>query len=228
MPIPKPRTNEPKEDFLERCMADSVMNNEYPDKDQRYAVCNEQWRKKAKVYKDVDAKVTEGSFHGYAATWDIDQQGERFVRGCFAKSIQERVAAIPVMVKHAGHGGDVLEQVGMLTGAHEDEIGLAVSGRFHTDALSESVRQKVIDGAPKFMSVGFQRIQGRKVSDIYEHTEVKLCEITLTNFPANPQAKILDAKSMRPQPLTESRKHLQWMEQERLRLRLLEVSYNAR
>ena len=42
MPIPKPRKGEKKDDFLKRCMADEVMKREYPDRKQRYAICNAQ------------------------------------------------------------------------------------------------------------------------------------------------------------------------------------------
>lgn len=38
MPIPKPQPNEKKEDFLQRCMSDEVMVQEY-ESQQRFAVC---------------------------------------------------------------------------------------------------------------------------------------------------------------------------------------------
>lgn len=43
MPLPKPSDNEQKNDFLSRCMKDSVMNKEFPDYKQRMAVCESQW-----------------------------------------------------------------------------------------------------------------------------------------------------------------------------------------
>ena len=48
MPIPKPNNNESEKDFLDRCMADEVMQ-EYDDK-QRYAVCELQLKKKIKLW----------------------------------------------------------------------------------------------------------------------------------------------------------------------------------
>lgn len=39
MPIPKRGEKESRKEFLSRCMGDSVMNNEYPDRGQRAAVC---------------------------------------------------------------------------------------------------------------------------------------------------------------------------------------------
>jgi len=46
MPIPKPKRGEPKNDFISRCMANGVMNSEYPDSKQRAAVCNTSWNEK--------------------------------------------------------------------------------------------------------------------------------------------------------------------------------------
>lgn len=46
MPLPKPKKDEKREDFIPRCMANEVMREEYPDSDQRYAVCQAQWGQK--------------------------------------------------------------------------------------------------------------------------------------------------------------------------------------
>ena len=47
MPIPKPKTNESKDAFIARCMADPVMASEYKDGKQRAAICYSQWRGKS-------------------------------------------------------------------------------------------------------------------------------------------------------------------------------------
>lgn len=48
MPIPNPRKDETREDYVNRCMGETVMVDDYPDNKQRYAVCNVQWRKSLK------------------------------------------------------------------------------------------------------------------------------------------------------------------------------------
>lgn len=48
MPIPSPRQGEPDQEFINRCMDDDVMKREFPDRDQRYAVCHKQAAKKGK------------------------------------------------------------------------------------------------------------------------------------------------------------------------------------
>ena len=48
MPLPEPKSDEKKSEFMDRCVGDPSMNEEYPDVDQRYAVCHKQWRTKVK------------------------------------------------------------------------------------------------------------------------------------------------------------------------------------
>ena len=46
MPIPKPKQNETRREFVQRCMNDLVMINEYKDANQRLAVCSTQFKNK--------------------------------------------------------------------------------------------------------------------------------------------------------------------------------------
>jgi hypothetical protein len=39
MPLPTPKPQEPKDEFLQRCMGDAKTNSEFPDVGQRMAVC---------------------------------------------------------------------------------------------------------------------------------------------------------------------------------------------
>jgi phage head maturation protease len=43
-PIPSPRTGESQQDFMSRCMGNDVMNEDFPEQEQRSAVCMRQWR----------------------------------------------------------------------------------------------------------------------------------------------------------------------------------------
>jgi len=43
MPLPTPKSDEEHDEFMDRCMADPIMNEEYDDNDQRLAVCQTQW-----------------------------------------------------------------------------------------------------------------------------------------------------------------------------------------
>lgn len=46
MPLPEPKLDEKKSDFIGRCMEDSITKGEFPNVSQRIAVCNSQWNKK--------------------------------------------------------------------------------------------------------------------------------------------------------------------------------------
>ncbi len=44
-PLPKPRKGESKKDFISRCMSNKAMQREFPEQEQRVAVCHTQWRR---------------------------------------------------------------------------------------------------------------------------------------------------------------------------------------
>lgn len=46
MPIPEPKTGEERDAFINRCMADQTMVDEYDDEGVRFAVCNTKFTKK--------------------------------------------------------------------------------------------------------------------------------------------------------------------------------------
>lgn len=46
MPIPTPKINENRKEFMTRCMANPIMIKEYKNTEQRLAVCAVQFREK--------------------------------------------------------------------------------------------------------------------------------------------------------------------------------------
>jgi len=48
MPLTKPEVGEDLPVFIQRCMSDKLMNKEYPNKQQRLAVCYTQWKNTTK------------------------------------------------------------------------------------------------------------------------------------------------------------------------------------
>lgn len=46
MPIPTPKRNEDRKQFMARCMANPIMIKEYKNTDQRLAICAVQFKKK--------------------------------------------------------------------------------------------------------------------------------------------------------------------------------------
>jgi hypothetical protein len=43
MPLPKPKPKETQSEFISRCIADPIMSREFPDREQRAAVCYYQY-----------------------------------------------------------------------------------------------------------------------------------------------------------------------------------------
>jgi len=43
MPLPTPTSTENRSEFLDRCMSDNESIMDFPDRDQRFAVCNNIW-----------------------------------------------------------------------------------------------------------------------------------------------------------------------------------------
>lgn len=62
MPIPNPNPSENRTDFIQRCMEDSLMNDEY-DVQQRYAVCQSAWTetKAEDSYNDYPQAATNNA-----------------------------------------------------------------------------------------------------------------------------------------------------------------------
>ena len=48
MPLVKPKDKEKREDFLERCMGDKTSVDDYPSRNQRFAVCNALYNRRNK------------------------------------------------------------------------------------------------------------------------------------------------------------------------------------
>jgi hypothetical protein len=46
MPLPTPNEGESEQDFISRCMGNETMNEDFPEQEQRSAVCYRQWREK--------------------------------------------------------------------------------------------------------------------------------------------------------------------------------------
>lgn len=65
MPLPKPNAGESGKDFLSRCMGNSKMVEEYPDSDQRYAVCQSQLSSKRSDHEDPQIRLFKKDDQGF-------------------------------------------------------------------------------------------------------------------------------------------------------------------
>jgi len=159
-------------------------------------------RLKAKAI-DAEASNDNGWIEGYLAVFgNVDQGGERIVKGAFSKSIRERVPAgkVPLMVSHFMYGGDTNEVIGTITEAREDDYGLWIHAELSSVQLAQDTRQKVLEGHVKGLSVGYSLIRWEEKKDgdsyVMDLLECKLLEGTVTVKPMNESAVITAAKAV--------------------------------
>jgi ATP-dependent Clp protease protease subunit len=115
MPLPKPTTDEEKDDFVSRCMSDDVMKEEYPDTDQRMAVCQSQWG------NDMSDEAVKIDRRGYAMRCQssraeimiYEEIGSSWVGGISAKQFVEDLNNLPkvseITVRINSEGGSVFD-----------------------------------------------------------------------------------------------------------------------
>lgn len=216
MPLPTPNGGETESEFMDRCMANPTMNDEFPDASQRAAVCRSQWSGKKERTMDkqwtighvsavheekrVDSEGNEvpvGIVEGYLATWDVDRANDRFVRGAFTDSIAELRTRKRFLRLKRNHwnliGGFDPEKM------QEDEKGLY--GVAEINLLVAEGREAYAlakQGVLSDFSVGF----GAELEDveIVEGVRVfkraRLWETSLVDEPMNARAEVTAVRGM--------------------------------
>jgi HK97 family phage prohead protease len=178
MPLPTPDHGEPHDAFLSRCMGDETMTAEFPDQDQRAAVCEPQWQAEDKLCRlDLELKASApseaGEFTGIASVFgEVDGMGDAVAPGAFRKSLaaHRRAGRMPLMLW--SHQLD--QPIGRWIDIRETAQGLAVKGKLLLDVarareVYAMLREKVTDG----LSIGF-----RTVDSVRTKTGRLLTELT--------------------------------------------------
>jgi len=83
MPLPKPRINESEKDFIDRCIINAEVQNEFSDPDQRIAVCHNLYRPTRKAF----GFDTERFVFGFERKRDIQERNwsRKFSRYYYAE-----------------------------------------------------------------------------------------------------------------------------------------------
>ena len=96
MPIPKPNSDETRQNFLKRCMGDDTMTSEYTDTEQRLAVCTNEYdsekedsienEHKKEIRKDVFDNPVEANARakeiGCVGSHTMDEDGNKIYMPC--------------------------------------------------------------------------------------------------------------------------------------------------
>lgn len=150
------------------------------------------------ITKDFALEVKElkesGDFEGFASVYGVeDLQGDVVERGAFARSITHKGGQIPILYQH-----DPRVPVGK--GQLEDsEKGLIMRGKLAlavpmARVAYELLRADIISG----LSIGAQILKEKREGQIRRLLELKLWEVSLVTFAANPLAMVTDVKSLQP------------------------------
>lgn len=209
MPMPKPRASEARDAFLLRCMGDEAMQSEFPDRDQRYAVCNTQWRErdsKMSEFLDFEFEIKAvdddepGAFAGYASVFgETDQVRDVVAAGAFKRTLSEhrRKGRMPALLwQH-----DVHEPVGVWKKMKEDDHGLMVHGQLFVEDIprARQAHRLLKEGGMSGMSIGYRTVKSAidEKKKIRTLLDVDLFEVSLVTFPALDSARVNAVKAIK-------------------------------
>lgn len=221
MPLPKPSLGESADEFVGRCVSDDKVTSEFPDRDQRVAVCISQFEggKMSEQQIDLEEYIEDqetksetldihfeykadadeqeaGVFSGYGSIFgNKDLGNDVVVEGAFAKSIGRKGAkAVKLLYQHRQD-----EPIGVFDEIIEDRRGLKVKGRLAMGTqrgreVYELMKMGALDG----LSIGY-RVDPKGVE--YDEKgkrrylkSVDLMEISAVTFPMNPRARVQAVK----------------------------------
>ena len=220
MPLPKPSLGEDRNDFVSRCMGDDKVVQEFPDSNQRIAVCNSQFeggKMTEETQVDLEEYIEEqetkseemdiefeykaeddekGMFSGYGSIFgNKDLGNDVVVEGAFAKSIGKKGAkAVKMLYQHRQD-----EPIGVFDEIIEDRRGLKVKGRLAMGTqrgreVYELMKMGALDG----LSIGYRvDPKGAEYDEKGKRRYLKsvdLMEISAVTFPMNPRARVQAVK----------------------------------
>lgn len=156
-----------------------------------------------RFYADFEVKALkdDGTFTGYAATFDVrDLGGDTISRGAFTESLRawSVKGEYPPILWH--HQMD--KPIGVITTMYEDAKGLYIEGRLLVGKVAKaSEAYALLDAkAVKGLSIGYKVKPGNYTwaDDGYgrDIKAVDLWEVSITTFPMNPDAGVTSVKQI--------------------------------
>lgn len=138
--------------------------------------------------------VPVGLISGYIATWDVDRGDDRFVRGAFAKSIQDHIKRGNRQVRFKNNHGKTVGGF-PINGVFEDDKGLFGTAEVNLDVqqgkeVFSLAKQKVLTD----FSLGFSTTEFEIKDGIRIIEEAILWEGSAVDEPMNIAANIIDVK----------------------------------
>lgn len=186
MPLPVPNEGETQEDFIQRCMANETMNKEFPDEDQRYAVClnlfenggeRELERKKERRLMEVRAvqepEQNEMIVEGYAIRFDepavFEIGGEEYREVIDRRALDEAdMRDVPLKYNHSDHVMIMARTRNKTLQLIKDEKGLFIRAKLADTTAGRDLYTLIKRGDIDKMSFAFT-VDYENDGDEYDH-----------------------------------------------------------
>lgn len=140
----------------------------------------------------VKATGDAGQITAYASTFgNVDLDGDVVEPGAFARTIEHSGGVVPMLWQH-----DAWEPIGVTSSLEEDAKGLLIEAQLNLDTQRGREAFSLLkQGAMRGLSIGYRTIQDEWQGMVRRLREVALVEISAVTFPANPEARLVDAKA---------------------------------
>lgn len=142
---------------------------------------------------DIDAKSLDeqGSFKGIASVYgNKDLQGDVVDPGAFTRTLKSKGNSIPLLWNH-----DPNFPIGIGT-VEDGKKGLNIEGQLNLDTQKGKETYSLLkQGVLQGLSIGYNVIKDEYVKSTRHLKELKLWEVSVVTFPANPKAGVNKVKS---------------------------------
>lgn len=153
------------------------------------------------IYKqtlELKSITEDGTIEGYASVFNtLDENGDIVESGAFSNAIAQfqRGKAPKLLWQH-----DVNQPIGIIENLEEDDYGLRVKAKLMLDIPKAKevyflLKNQAIDG----FSIGYRVREHHRENGNNHLTDIDLLEISIVTFPACPDAKINNVKSIEKQ-----------------------------
>jgi len=152
-----------------------------------------------KAFPLIEVKAVneeQGIFEGLCSTYggDPDLQGDVVDRGAFDVALKQGGPKRPLLYSH--QSADIIGEVTL----SDTSRGLKATGKLVLEVARARevyalLRAKILGS----MSIGYQVLKSEMRGDVRHLTALKLHEISLTAFPANPLAQVEAVKTLERQ-----------------------------
>lgn len=202
--MPTPQSGETRADWIKRCMGDAEQMRDFPELDQRFAVCASKWGAKdagavletklaTLEVKSEDEDDEYLTISGYGAVFgNMDGGGDIIMPGAFKECIAK--GRKPKMLwQH-----DASQPIGAWDEMREDDNGLYMKGRISKKAAKGAeIAALVKMGAIEGLSIGYRTQEYEMDMDngARKLTKLDLWETSVVTFPMNELANIYAMKS---------------------------------